>query len=155
MSGKGRFGLLALAAVIAVVVFVLARPEEGSEKADDPGTDAGQTAPARGDEDGPTATAESAPPPPPFEIMLRGGQVVGGVQRIEAKSGNTVRFVVRSDAADDVHLHGYDIEKRVEPGRPARFRFPAELEGVFEIESHTAEDAGRDPIVARLVVEPS
>ena len=41
------------------------------------------------------------------------------------------------------------------PGRPARFRFRADAEGAFEIESHVAQDAGRDPLVARLVVSPS
>ncbi len=155
MSRNGRFGLLALAAVIAVVVFVLARPEEGSDKADDPSTEAGQTTPAPDGSDRPTATAESALPPPPTEIRLSGGQVQGGVQKIETKAGNTVRFVVISDAADDIHLHGYDIEKEVAPGEPARFRVKADLEGVFEIESHIAEDAGREPLIARLVVEPS
>ena len=161
MSRNGRVGLLALAAVIAVAVFVLARPEEGSDKADDPSGNAGQARPAQGadegrrSDDGPTATAESALPPPPTEIRLRGGEVQGGVQRIEAKAGNTVRFVVISDAPDDIHLHGYDIEKETGPGKPARFRVKADLEGVFEIESHVAEDAGREPLIANLVVEPS
>jgi len=63
--------------------------------------------------------------------------------------------VVISDAPDDIHLHGYDIEKETAPGKPARFRIEADLEGVFEIESHVAEDAGREPLIARLVVEPS
>lgn len=155
MSSRGRIGLLALAVIVAVVAIVLARPEEGSEKADDPSTDAAQTTPAQGGGEAPTATAESAPPPPPFEIRLNGGEVQGGVQRIEADTGDTVRFVVISDAPDDIHLHGYDVTKQAAPGSPARFRVKADLEGVFEIESHTAEDAGREPLVARLVVEPS
>jgi len=157
MSTKGRIGLLALAMIVAVVAIVLARPEQGSEQADDPSTEAGQTAPAgdAGAGGRPTATAESALPPPPFEIRLKKGQVQGGVQRIEADAGDTVRFVVISDAPDDIHLHGYDVEKEAAPGRPARFRVTADLEGVFEIESHAAEDAGREPLIARLVVEPS
>jgi len=154
MSRTGRIGLLALAALITVFVFVLVRPEEGSDKADDPRSDAAQTTPATSD-DPPTATAESAPPPPPTEIRLEGGQVQGGAQQIEAKAGSTVRFVVISDASDEIHLHGYDVEKEAAPGRPARFRVEADLEGVFAIESHTAEDAGREPLIARLVVEPS
>lgn len=154
MSRRGRIGLLGLAAVIAVVVFVLARPEEGSKKADDPSPTAGQTPPAPS-EDGPTATTESALPPPPTEIRLEEGEVQGGVQRIEAGAGDRVRFVVISDAPDDIHLHGYDIEKQAAPGEPARFEIEADLEGVFEIESHVAEDSGGEPLIARLVVEPS
>ena len=155
MSRNGRIGLLALAAVIAVAVFVLARPEQGSEKADDPSTNSTKTMPAPAKDGGPTATAESALPPPPTEIRLKGGEVQGGVAQIETKTGNTVRFVVISDARDDIHLHGYDVEKEAAPGKPARFVLEADLEGVFEIESHIAEDAGREPLIARLVVEPS
>jgi FtsP/CotA-like multicopper oxidase with cupredoxin domain len=81
--------------------------------------------------------------------------VVGGPKDIEATRGDTVRIVVASDAPDEIHLHGYDITRNVAPGRPGRFRFKANAEGAFEIESHVAEDAGRDPLVARLVVQPS
>ena len=47
-----------------------------------------------------------------------------------------------------------DIEKPVEPGQLARYWLKTNLEGEFEIESHTAEDAGLEPLVGRLVVEP-
>jgi hypothetical protein len=33
--------------------------------------------------------------------------------------------------------------------------FKANIEGIFELESHVAEDAGRDPLVGKLTVEPS
>ena len=156
MSRNGRIGLLALAAVIAVVVFVLARPEEGSERADDPSTDVGQTAPApgtdgsRGKDVGPTATAESAPPPP-RTITVRAGEPVGGEQEISVKAGERVALEVRSrDTSDEVHIHGYDLSKELAPGRPVGFSFLAELEGVFEIE---LEGAGVP--IASLTVEPS
>ena len=66
-----------------------------------------------------------------------------------------MRIVVTADAPDEIHLHGYDITKNAAAGTPARFSFTANLEGVFEIESHTAEDAGQNPLVANLVVNPS
>ena len=59
-----------------------------------------------------------------------------------------------ADAHDDIHLHGYAIEKPVEPGKPTTFRFTANIEGIFEIESHVAEDAGREPLMGKLTVEP-
>jgi hypothetical protein len=80
--------------------------------------------------------------------------VVGGPAEIHAKNGDTVVIIVGADAADDIHLHGYDIEKQAEPGKPAIFRFKANLEGEFELESHVAEDAGREPLVGTLIVEP-
>ncbi|MGH2781043.1 MAG: hypothetical protein ACRDLA_06450, partial [Thermoleophilaceae bacterium] len=102
---------------------------------------------------------EPAPPPEPepqvTRIRLQDGAVAGGAKDIEVEPGETVRIVVTADAPDEIHLHGYDITKDAAPGRPARFRFEAKLEGAFEMESHAAEDAGRDPLVARLVVSPS
>jgi hypothetical protein len=77
------------------------------------------------------------------------------VQRVEATKGDTVRIVVNSDTPDEIHLHGYDIYENSGPGQAARFVFRADVEGIFEIESHVAEDAGKDPLLARLVVEPS
>lgn len=159
MTRRGRVGFAALAALIAVVVFVLAQPDEGSEQADDPATDARETLPqdreAEPDGRERTATTRSALPPPPVEVRLRGGEVGGGVEEIAAKTGDTVRFVVYSDAPDEIHLHGYDLTKHPRPGRPARFRFEADLEGVFEVESHAAAEAGRQGLIARLIVAPS
>ena len=154
MSNRSRLGLIALAIAVAVAAFVVLSPGDTDENADDPANEAAQTTPAQTTEEQPTATAPSAPPPAADEIVLKGGKPEGGVQRIEAKKGDTVRLLVSSDETDEIHLHGYDIERIAAPGKPARFRFKADVEGVFEIESHTAEDAGLEPLVARLVVEP-
>jgi FtsP/CotA-like multicopper oxidase with cupredoxin domain len=158
MSRNQRIGLIVAAAIVAVVGFVIASP--GGD--DDSGDRAAQTTPdtrTGGDEPTPPETEteeEPAPPPEPevTRIQIRGGEVVGGPPDITVTSGDVVRIVVASDAPDDIHLHGYDIEKKAAPGRPARFRVRADLEGSFEMESHVAEDAGREPLVARLNVEP-
>jgi len=159
MSNRGRAGLIVLAVAVVAVAFIALRPTDSSDKADDPADRAtNTTATEPADEAGgpePTATAESAPPPPQ-EITLRDGVPQGGVKRIVVTKGDVVRLQVRTnEAGDDIHLHGYDIEKKAAAGAPANFRFKADIEGVFEIESHTAEDAGREPLIARLVVEPS
>jgi FtsP/CotA-like multicopper oxidase with cupredoxin domain len=160
MSRNQRIGLVVVALVVAVVAFVIARPSGD----DDNGTErAAQTAPAQTETGAAEETAEtqtetepSTPPEPEISrIRVRGGSVVGGVQRVQATKGDTVRIVVTSDAPDEIHLHGYDVYEDVAPGKPARFVFRADIEGIFEIESHVAEDAGRDPLLARLVVEPS
>ena len=150
-----------MALAVAVVAFAVARPGDddddgGSERAAQ--TDPAQTETRTGGEATETATEEEPPPPPEPEISrirVRGGTVVGGVQRVEATKGDTVRIVVNSDTPDEIHLHGYDIYENSGPGQPARFVFRADVEGILEIESHVAEDAGKDPLLARLVVEPS
>ena len=155
MSRNQRIGLIVAAAVAAAIAFVIASPG-----GDDDGDKAAQTTPTTETSSGSgtgTETATEPPPPPKPEvtrIQIRGGEVVGGPAEIKAKNGDTVVIVVSADAPDDIHLHGYDIEKKAAPGQPARFRFKANLEGEFEIESHVAEDAGRNPLLATLIVEP-
>jgi FtsP/CotA-like multicopper oxidase with cupredoxin domain len=162
MSRNQRIALVVAAVAVAVLAFVIAQPgddEDGGERA---ATTPAQTDTGGGSGDGgataPAETGEEPPPPPEPEvtrIRIREGSVVGGAQDIEVTRGDVVRIVVTSDAPDEVHLHGYDITRAPAPGRPARFTFRADAEGAFEIESHVAEDAGKDPLVARLVVEPS
>ena len=137
MSRNRRIGLIVAAVLVAVLAFVIASPGR-----DDDGGNAAET------------TAPAPPKPEATKIDIRGGQLVGEPAEIHAKNGDTVVIVVSADAPDDIHLHGYDIEKKVEPGKPVTFRFKANLEGEFEIESHVAEDAGRDPLLGTLIVEP-
>jgi hypothetical protein len=146
--------LVIAALAVAVVAFLIANP--GSD--DEAGDQAAQTATTQTETEVETQT-ETAPPEPPqpsvTRIRIQGGEVVGGPQSIEIEQGEPVQIVVAADAPDEIHLHGYDLTREAAPGAPARFDFTANLEGVFEIESHTAEDAGLEPLVARLVVNPS
>ena len=156
MSRNQRIGLIIAAVLVAVLAFLIASPggdDEGSkatQTTSDTTATGTTTTPAT-----PTDTEPAAPPKPQAtRIQIRAGEVVGGPAEIRAKNGDTVVIVVSSDAPDDIHLHGYDIEKKAEPGKPATFRFKAGLEGEFEMESHVAADAGRDPLVGTLIVEP-
>ena len=150
MSRNQRIGLIVAAVLVAVLAFVIASPG-----GDDDGGNAAQTTATTSTTETGTETAAPAPPKPQAtRIQIRGGNLVGEPAEIHAKNGDTVVIVVSADAPDDIHLHGYDIEKKVEPGKPATFRFKANLEGEFEIESHVAEDAGRDPLLGTLIVEP-
>jgi plastocyanin len=157
MTRNQRIGLIVAALAVAVIAFVIASP--GGD--DDGDNKAAQTTPATTTKTktgtGTTETQAEEPAPPKPEVArieIRGGEVVGGPAEIKVKNGDTVVIVVSADAPDDIHLHGYDIEKKAAPGQPARFRFKANAEGEFEIESHVAEDAGRDPLVGTLIVEP-
>ena len=162
MSRTQRIALVVAAVAVAVLAFVIAQPGDDEDGGEQAATTPAQTETGGGSGDGGTpapAETEEEPPPPPepevTRIRIQDGSVVGGPQDIEVTRGDTVRIVVTSDAPDEIHLHGYDITRNPEPGSPARFQFRAEAEGAFEIESHVAEDAGLDPLVARLVVEPS
>jgi hypothetical protein len=58
----------------------------------------------------------------------------GSVKKITAKEGQTIRFSVRSDKTQEVHVHGYNLMKDAAPGKPAEFSFKATITGRFEIE---------------------
>ena len=65
------------------------------------------------------------------------------------EQGERVVLVVRSNVADHVHVHGYDLFADVAPGASARLAFRATIPGRFEIE---LED--RHVQIAELTVQP-
>ena len=87
------------------------------------------------------------PSVPVIEVV--GGQPQGGIAGLDFNQGDEIRFDVTSDTADAVHVHGYDIEEEVPAGGTAKFDFPADLEGVFEVELH-----GSETQIAELTVNP-
>jgi FtsP/CotA-like multicopper oxidase with cupredoxin domain len=153
MSRNQRLGLVVLAVAVAAAGFLIARPSDEDEQEPPPDSGGGATQ-TQTETGGAVRTAPEPRRPRVERISVRGGAPRGGVRSIRYERGDTVRLVVTSDAQDEIHVHGYDITRNPRPGRPARFRFAADIEGVFDIESHVAEDAGREPLVARLVVEP-
>jgi len=81
-----------------------------------------------------TETTSPAPEPVTIRIRVVGGTPVGGVARPKVAQGKRVVIVVRSDTADEIHLHGYDISRDVAAGGTARLPFVATLQGRFELE---------------------
>jgi hypothetical protein len=89
-----------------------------------------------------TTTTESTPPPKaPTEIriVVVNAAPQGGIVRETVEKNDRVVLIVRSDVADEIHLHGYDISRDVAPGTPARLPFKATIPGRFEVE---LEDRG-------------
>ena len=139
MSRRQRFTFLAIAVAIAVVaIVVLADSSEDDTEPNPSSATAAATAPSEASTQTPTPT----PTPPP---LLTGDKVT----ELEFTEGETVRFRVRSDTPDEVHVHGYNIAKDVEVGQTATMSFKATITGIFEIEF---EHSGTQ--IAELKVEP-
>jgi len=77
------------------------------------------------------------------------GRPTGGIQRPTVDKGDKVVLVVRTDSGEAVHLHGYNIEKEIVPGKPLRLPFTANIAGRFEVELHPT-----DTLLAVLEVKP-
>ena len=71
-------------------------------------------------------------------VQIAGGQVSGDTGRVPVAAGTEVTLSVTSDVADEVHVHGYDLEAELTPGAPAEITFDATVTGVFEVELHEA-----------------
>jgi plastocyanin len=73
-----------------------------------------------------------------IEVEVAGGQVSGDTGRVPVTAGEQVTLVITSDVADEVHVHGYDLEAELSPGQPTELVFDATIPGVFEVELHEA-----------------
>jgi hypothetical protein len=71
-----------------------------------------------------------------IEVTVSGGQASGDTGRVQVPQGEHVSLVITSDVADEVHVHGYDLEEELEPGKPTNLTFDATVPGVFEVELH-------------------
>ena len=82
-------------------------------------------------------TQESASRDRAFDISIEGGEM--SPAEISVKEGDRVTLRVGSEKPMELHLHGYDVEQEVEPGREAKLQFKADLTGRFELEDHETE----------------
>jgi hypothetical protein len=147
MHSNGARALVALGAIaVVVVLFVVLSggdDDSGSEQAAETATTT--TAEPSGSATG----AEPKPEPSVERIVVRGGEPKGGIKELTYAKGDRVRLEVSSDVDEEVHVHGYDLMEDVSAGGTAKFSFPADIEGVFEIE---LEDSGVQ--LAQLTVKP-
>ncbi len=136
-----------IAAALLALVASLALTACGGGDEETTTTEAASTAEATTKEARSGYGKKKAPAPP--AIVVRDGEPVGGVQELEYSAGDEVDFTVRSDVADEIHVHGYDVSKDVKAGGSVSFSFPAEIEGIFEVE---LEQRGTQ--IAELRVNP-
>lgn len=79
-------------------------------------------------------TTTAAEEPTVVNIVVVNAAPQGGIVRQTVNKGDRVVLVVKSDVADEIHLHGYDLSRDVTAGGTARLPFTATLPGRFEVE---------------------
>jgi hypothetical protein len=162
MSSRARLLLVLATVVVLGGGFVLASRAGDEETAREPAAaTATPPAPAR---EGPTATTgtrteaqegqeagtDDAPAAPRVPtLVVEDGRPRGEVRELTFSKGERVRFRVRSDVAEELHIHGYDRYVDVAAGATTTVSFPASIEGIFEVELH-----GAGQQLASLRVEP-
>jgi len=142
-STSSRIAVAVAAVAVIVALFVVLN--SGGDDSGDSNTTATTANPSKTSGSGDVKQVSA-----PAQIVVRGGKPVGGIKKLTFKKGEQVRFIVNSDVADEIHVHGYDFHKDVKAGGSVSFSFPAKIEGVFVIE---LENLGEQ--IAQLTVEPS
>jgi hypothetical protein len=139
-SRAARLGVLAAVIVAAVVVFIVLKDENS-----DNGSSEDVTVTNAG---GVTTTAE-----PVQKLSVdASGNPVGGVKTLTYNKGDQVRLeVTLARPEEEIHVHGYEKEAPADKS-PVRLSFPANIDGVFEIEVHHLD--GSEAEIAELHVNP-
>jgi hypothetical protein len=132
-----RLALVGGLVVVAVVAFLALRPKPQPAPT-------GATSPSH---TGATPTGPAAGRIPVIRVVH--AKPASGIRKISVRKGETIRFRVVSDVADEIHVHGYDLKKDVPAGGSVSFAFPARFEGGFEVELES-----RGEQIAQLEVTP-
>lgn len=150
MNSNGSRIIAAVIAVALVVVLFFAFKGGDDNDSTTAETTVAETTASTTDSSGDKPDKPEKPDSPSVPtITIKDGQPVGGVADLTFNQGDDVQFVVDSDTADEVHVHGYDIGEDVEAGGTVEFDFPADLEGVFEVELESSATQ-----IAELTVNP-
>jgi heme/copper-type cytochrome/quinol oxidase subunit 2 len=131
-----------IAAGIGLIVSLYFALSPGGDDETTPTTTAAQTTTAA------TTTAPAEPQVVRISVSVPGDKAPT-VKHFTIQQGRQVVFVVKSELADEVHLHGYDLSADVAPGAPATIRFKATAPGLFE-----AELESRSLPIAEIEVRP-
>ena len=140
-SNGGRIALAVGAIAAVVILFIVLSGGDDNNS----GSTTTSTAQSGG-----TQTRTTKPAVKTSVVVVKDGKPQGGIQKLDYKKNDQVRLVVRSDVADEIHVHGYDLKKDVPAGGSVTFSFPANIEGVFEIELEERKEQ-----IAELRVSPS
>ena len=74
-----------------------------------------------------------------FDLRIENGRLPANMRLIRVKQGDVVKLQWRADKRTAIHLHGYDIEKTIEPGAVTEMSFTARATGRFTVAPHVAK----------------
>ena len=123
--------LVALGAVVVVVAafFVIKGDDDAGNGSSLESSSTTSTTSTSGDQAATTAQNGDEPAKEPADdvpvIKLVDGAPIDGITELEYDIGDEIHFQVTSDTDNEVHIHGYEIEKEVPAGKTVDFEFPA------------------------------
>ena len=89
-----------------------------------------------------------------FDLKIEHEQVAQNMRLIRVKQLDVVRLRWGTDQPLTVHLHGYDVEKRLAPGTATAMAFTAYAAGRFPVHLHGAGGAHDETPLVVIEVYP-
>lgn len=77
-----------------------------------------------------------------FDLAVERGRLPQNMRLIRVKQGDDVKLRWRTDRPLILHLHGYDIETKLEPGAVVEMAFTARATGRFPVHVHSQGSGG-------------
>jgi hypothetical protein len=71
-----------------------------------------------------------------FDLRLANGHLPENMRLVRVHQNDTVHLRWTTDRPLTLHLHGYEIEKRIPPGPPTEISFTAYATGRFPVHVH-------------------
>ncbi len=98
-------------------------------------------------------TSGAAAEPHVIDLAVRDGVLPKDQRLIRVQQGEDVALRWTTDRPVTVHVHGYDVEVRVEVGRPTTMTIRARAAGRFPITTHPGV-RGKEDVLGYLEVHP-
>jgi hypothetical protein len=106
---------------------------------DDPGTTTPSSSPPPSSASADATPTDSAFTGTEIVVEVKNGKVSPPTHRVKVSKGTQIRLQVTSDKADELHVHGYEIEKELPAGEQVTLDFTADQTGLFDIELHESD----------------
>jgi hypothetical protein len=71
-----------------------------------------------------------------LRITVAGKQVTPAPSRVDLAQGERLRLVVTIDHDDEIHAHGFEIEREATAGQPVTLDLTGAEPGLYEVETH-------------------
>lgn len=88
-----------------------------------------------------TATTSASPTPAgrTLTIRVKGSTITPAPATVDLAVGESLTIRVTSDHEDTLHIHGFEVEKALAPGKATPVTVTGTQPGVYEVETHHPE----------------
>lgn len=87
-----------------------------------------------------------------FSLVVKDHALSSGPALMQARQGDTITLHVQADQEGELHLHGYELEIKLQPGGEAQLSFVADRAGRYYLHMHGPD--GSHAEIATIDIQP-